>query len=123
VRETRDGSAGSTPDYPVAAASARMVNRTHRVVRERARFMQERKSRTRSLWIPVGVSAGLIVLLIVAAWSVLDQTEAAPTGLPDASQQIFVLLLWCLPVTAALLVAVWVRRAGQNNQQNGENTP
>ena len=96
--------------YPRVAASTEMVKRTHRVVRAQARSLEARKKKTRSLWIPLSVSAGLLFVITCAIWSVLDQYEAAPTGLPDASQQMLVLLMWCLPVTITLLAVVWFRR-------------
>ncbi len=51
-----------------------------------------------------------------AVWSLLDQYELAPTGIPDASNQMLVFLLWFLPVTAALLAAAWVRRTRSRSQ-------
>ena len=103
-------SAGRSAGEPVAGAA--MVNRTRRVVRERARTMQVRKSRARSLYIPLAVSASLLVAVVFAIWSVLEGYDTAGSGLPDSSQQIMVLLMWCLPVSAALLAAVWMRRVG-----------
>lgn len=95
-----------------AMASAAMVNRTHRVVRERARILQARRSHVRSLWIPLAISAGLLAVIFFAVWSVLDQYEVTPIGLPDASQQMLILMMWCLPVSIAILAIVWFRRAG-----------
>ena len=108
-----------------AAASASAVNRTHRVVRERAKALQARRSVARSLWIPLGICGGLLAVIVCAAWSVLDQYEAAPTGAPDASQQMFVLMMWCLPVSVILLAVVWFRRGGMQsgNDAGGEPPP
>jgi hypothetical protein len=94
-----------------ATARAAMVNRTHRVVRERAKTIQERKSKVRSLWVPTLVCSALLVILSTGVWAMLDQYEAEPTGIPDASQQILVLLLWFLPLSAALLAMVWFHRS------------
>jgi protein-S-isoprenylcysteine O-methyltransferase Ste14 len=80
------------------------------VVRERAKQMSARRSKFRSLWAPLAVCASLLVILVTAVWSMLDQYELAPTGMPDASDQFAVLLLWFLPVSGALLAMVWVRR-------------
>jgi hypothetical protein len=93
-----------------AVASAAMVNRTHRIVRERAVSMQARKSQVRSLWIPLAMSGSLLSLICFAVWSIFEQNDVTPNGLPDASQQMFVFLMWCLPVTAAVLAVVWYRR-------------
>jgi hypothetical protein len=99
-------------ELPVISASARasLVNRTHRVVRERATTIAVRKSRARSLWAPLIVSASLVVILCTAVWSVLDEYELTPTGVPDASNQFIVLVLWFFPVSMALLAMVLLRR-------------
>lgn len=93
-----------------AVAGASMVNRTHRVVRERAKAMKTRQNRARSLWIPLLVCSALLVILCSAVWSVLDEYELVPTGVPDSSNQLMILLLWFLPVTATVLGMVWFRR-------------
>ena len=98
------------------AASAHRVNRTQRLVRERARTLQARRSMMRSLWLPMTICAGLVILLCAAVWSVLDQYELEPTGMPDPSQQIIVLLMWCLPLSAILLAVVWFRRTGNRSE-------
>ena len=102
----------SSPDTGTAsfAARASVVNRTHRVVRERARLLEKRRSRVRSLWIPMAVCATLLIMSASAVWSMMDQYELAPTGIPDASDQMLVMLLWFLPASAALLAMVWFRR-------------
>ena len=101
----------STKSAINATAKAAMVNRTHRVVRERAKVMQARRSKVRSLWIPLAVCSALIVIFCSAVWSVLDDYELLPTGVPDSRYQIFVLLLWFFPVSASLLAMVWFRRS------------
>lgn len=93
-----------------AAARASLVNRTHRVVRERARLMADRRTRIRSLWLPIAVCSGMLVIICTAVWTLLDEYEITPTGIPDASDQFLVLLLWFLPVSMALLSMVWFRR-------------
>jgi len=99
------------------AARASVVNRTHRVVRERATVMAARRSRVRSLWIPIAVSSALLVIICTAVWSVLNQYDLNPNGIPDASNQLFVLLLWLLPVSMALLAVVLFRRI-RNHEDN-----
>ena len=95
-----------------AVASATMVNRTHRIVRERANAIQARKKSLRELIVPLAVSAGLLAAVVFAIWTVLDEYDIAPTGTPDASQQILVFLMWCLPISAAVLAVVLFRRSG-----------
>ncbi len=109
-QEAIDQSSSVRPSMQ-ATAKAAMVNRTHRVIRERAKVMQAQRSRARSLWIPLAVSSALIVIFCSAIWSVLDEYELTPTGIPDSSDQIFILVLWFLPVSAALLTMVWFRRS------------
>jgi hypothetical protein len=73
----------------------------------------------RSLWLPVIVCASMLMIVVTAVWTMLDQYELNPIGMPDASDQYVVLLFWFLPVTAALLAIVWLRRT-QNRRSKGE---
>jgi hypothetical protein len=101
-------------------ARAQVVNRTHRVVREQALSMRERQSRKRSLWVPVIISSSLLLIICYAVWGMMDGYDITPTGIPDASDQMMILLLWSLPVTAFLLGLVWIRRG--SSRTNGEVT-
>ena len=92
------------------AARSSRVNRTHRVVRERAQVLAARRDRERSLWVPMAVCSALVLIICTAGWSVLDQYEVSPTGVPDSSNQFLVLVLWFFPVSMALLAMVWFRR-------------
>jgi hypothetical protein len=94
-----------------APARASVVNRTHRVVRERAKSMAARRSRFRSLWIPLAVCSSLLIIICTAVWTALDAYEVTPSGMPDASNQFLVLCLWFLPVSMALLAVVLFQRA------------
>jgi hypothetical protein len=100
---------GELPGMHSAARSS-IVNRTHRVVRERAATMAEQRNRRRSLWVPMAVCSALVLMICTAVWSVLDEYDAAPTGVPDSSDQFLVLALWFFPVSMALLAMVWFRR-------------
>jgi protein-S-isoprenylcysteine O-methyltransferase Ste14 len=91
-------------------ARASMVNRTHRVVRERARQMSARRSKFRSLWAPLAVCASLLVILVTTVWNLLDEYDLTPNGTPDASDQFAVLLMWFLPVSVAVVAMVWLKR-------------
>ncbi|HWZ52779.1 MAG TPA: hypothetical protein VNW54_15075 [Granulicella sp.] len=93
-----------------AATSAR-VNRTHRIVRERAHTIAARRSRVRSLFVPLLIFSALLIGICTAVWSVLDQYELEPNGSPVASYQMLVLLLWSVPVSAALMAVVWFRQS------------
>jgi hypothetical protein len=91
-------------------ARAQVVNRTHRVVREQAIDMREQRQMKRSLWAPVIICSISLLVICYAVWGVLDGYDLTPTGIPDASDQLFILLLWSLPVTAFVLGLVWLRR-------------
>jgi hypothetical protein len=95
----------------LAPARASVVNRTHRVVRERAKSIAARRSQVRSLWIPLAICSSLLVILSTGVWSALEAYDATPGGVPEASNQFLVLCLWFLPVSMALLAVVLFRRA------------
>jgi len=97
-------------DLNVGAPSS-LVNRTHRVVRERAKTVAARRRRIRSLWIPLAVCSSLFVIICTAVWSELDAYDVTPNGVPDASNQFLVLCLWFFPVSMALLALVLFHRA------------
>jgi hypothetical protein len=98
-----------------AAASSATVNRTHRVVRERAKTIREQRSRVRSLWIPLTVSFGMLALILCALWNVMDESEMFVNGVPDSSQQMLMLSMWCLPLSVVVLAVVWFRRTKTMN--------
>jgi hypothetical protein len=101
-----------------AVASASRVNRTHRVIRERAKNLKARRSKIRSLWIPLAVSSALLLIFCTAIWNVLDEYELVPTGIPDSRYQIFVLMLWFFPVSACLLGMVWYSRSRSRSEED-----
>lgn len=109
-QDTRSFARAAMSDSNVPARAS-VVNRTHRVVRERAKTMAVQRSRVRSLWIPMAVCSSLLVIICTAVWSALDAYEATPNGVPDASNQFLVLCLWFLPVSMALLAVVLFQRA------------
>ena len=99
------------------AARAGVVNRTHRVVRQRAKVMQARRSYVRSLMVPLAISSVLLLLVCFAVWSGLYQYQAteaaemveADVAALDANNHLLVALLWFVPVTLALLGALLFR--------------
>jgi hypothetical protein len=99
--------------FPAMSSAARssMVNRTHRVVRERAKSLNARRSLVRSLWFPMVVCSAMLVILCWTVWSVFAEFETVPSGLPESGDQFFVLLLWFLPISLSLLAVVWFRRS------------
>ena len=110
LQDTSSVARGALGDQS-AVARAAVVNRTHRVVRERAKTIAIRRSRARSLWIPLAVCSSLLVIICTAVWSALEAYDVTPGGVPDASNQFLVLCLWFLPVSMALLALVMFQRA------------
>jgi hypothetical protein len=113
----------NAPDFraalPNAGANADRVNRTHRVVRERARTIAARRSRIRSLWLPVGIFSSVLVAICIAVWMVLDEYEIVASGSQVGSYQVVVPLLWSIPVSAALLAVVWFRQSRSDAGRGG----
>ena len=107
-----------------AVAHAGVVNRTHRVVRERAKVLQQKRNRERSLMVPVIICSVLLILSVLAVWTGLYQYEAAEaaeavqadvaTFATTDNNHFLVILLWFVPVSVAVLTTVWVRRSRNN---------
>ncbi len=102
-------------------ARAAVVNRTHRVVRDEALRMREQRHRSRGLWAPLAICSALLLVICYAAWCILAGYDLTPTGIPDASDQMpLLLLLWSFPVAAVALGLIWFRRArGQQENAGG----
>ena len=104
-------------------ARACVVNRTHRVVRERATVMQARRSHARSLMVPLAICSVLLILIGLAIWTGMYQYQAAEAvqadvtalATTDSTNHFVVVLLWFVPVSLALLAAVWFRRSRHNS--------
>ena len=97
-------------------ARAEVVNRTHRIVREQALDMRAQQQRSRSLWVPVGICSVLLSVVCYAVWMVLDGYDLTSNGIPDATDQLPVLLLWFLPVTALALGFIWLQHVRAGNE-------
>lgn len=106
---------------PLATTTVRasVVNRTHRVVRERARVMQAQRSRNRSLWAPILIASSLVILLISAVWAMFDEYELMADSAVDNRFHLPILLIWFLPVTGALLIVALMKRfqSGSSSQE------
>ena len=98
-------------------ARASIVNRTHRVIRAEAMTMREQKQKSRSLLAPLAIVSVLLMVLCYAIWFMLDGYDMTPNGVPDASDQMVLLLVWSLPVTCVILGVVWLKR-GRNRSGN-----
>jgi hypothetical protein len=97
-----------------------VVNRTRRVVREQALSMREQRSKARSLWVSLAIFSVLMPAICYAIWGMLDGYDLTPNGIPDASDQLMVLLAWSLPVTAAVLGLVWFKRARGRSEHEAQ---
>ncbi len=97
---------------PISSTTVRasVVNRTHRVVRERARVMQAQRSRNRSLWAPVLVASSLIIMIVCACWFMFDEYEMLADSAVENKFHLPILLIWFLPVTGALLIVALLKR-------------
>lgn len=104
------------PHNSLHASQGDFVLRTQRVVQQRAVSMQQRRSRTRSLWIPIGICSILLVSIFYTAWKLLSLYDLTPTGIPDSNYQLVFILIWSLPVTAAILGLVWLQRGRQHGR-------
>lgn len=104
-----------------AADRGGVVNRTHRVVRQRAKVIQERRSHMRSLMAPLIICSAFLLLTVFAVWSGLYQYQAseaaevvqadvAALATVDANNHLLVVLLWFVPVSLAVLAAVLLHR-------------
>jgi formate-dependent nitrite reductase membrane component NrfD len=104
-----------------AVAHSGVVNRTHRVVRERAKILQQQRNRERSLMVPLTICSVLLTLSVLAVWTgmyqyqAVEAVEADVTALATTDNNHFlVILLWFVPVSIAVLTTVWVRRSRNN---------
>jgi uncharacterized membrane protein len=101
-------------------ARASVVNRTRRIVREQALVMQAQRRRQRSLWAPIALCSTLLITIFYAVWFLMDSNDITPTGVPDASDQMFLITIWSLPITVVLLLMVWFRRGHGRLAENNE---
>ena len=124
-KDRLDEAAEGLLQFPFGAPS-KLVNRTHRVVRQRAQTLKARRSRVRSMMVPLAVCSALLILTVAAVWTGLyqyqyaaDAYQGAADALQDVSStianatddQFIVMLFWFVPVTMAVLGTVWVSRS------------
>jgi cytochrome bd-type quinol oxidase subunit 2 len=115
-------SASTTTPNPFPAPSHResVVNRTHRVVRERARTLQAQRSRNRALLVPLLVASALVLIMVSAFWLMFDEYELTPATIADSRFHLPILLIWFLPVTCALLIIALLRRVNSRSGLHGQ---
>lgn len=107
-------------DPRFANARASVVNRTHRVIRAEALTLQQQKQQKRSLWVPLLLFSALMTAICYAIWATLDAYDLVPNGVPDASDQLLLFLLWFVPITALVVFLVWFKRGRNRAGNNGE---
>jgi hypothetical protein len=116
------GSARTGLDSVGTALRGGVVNRTHRVVRERAKVMKARRTHVRGLMAPLILCSVLLLLTVAAVWSGLYQYQAAEAAeavqadvaalaATDANNHFLVVLLWFVPVSMVLLGTILFRRS------------
>lgn len=98
------------PTAERGAARADVVRRTHRIVREQALRMREERTRSRALMAPLFICSVLLLVVCYAIWAVMAGYDPSQNGVPDASDQVLLFLLWSLPVSAIVLGLIWLRR-------------
>jgi polyferredoxin len=103
-----------TPHEFHGNARAAVVNRTHRVVRNEALMLRAQRERSRGLWVPLAICSALLLVVLYAVWTMLSFYDITPNGIPDAGDQLPLMMLWFLPITAVALGVVWFRRARAN---------
>ena len=109
-------------------ARAAIVNRTHRVIRERATAMQARKRTVRDLMVPVAICSAIALAVATAVWTVADEGLAGwEDGIwkrvmelgGDAGSSISILLVWFLPLSVITAAIVLLRRNRNSNAGDG----
>jgi mannose/fructose/N-acetylgalactosamine-specific phosphotransferase system component IIC len=80
--------------------------------------MQARRNYVRSLLLPLALCSVALTLVAFAVWSGMYQSTDAAEAIQDVASltnsdttnHLLVAMLWFVPLTLILLVAVWVRR-------------
>lgn len=111
---------------PSFDARAAVVNRTHRIIRERANAMQERKRTTRDLIVPFVVCSALLLFIAAAVLHIADESATDLSGGlwkrilelgADAGNSVSILLLWFLPLSVIVAAVVLLRRTRRANDR------
>ncbi len=92
------------------AARTILVNRTHRIVRARAQTLEDQRAKMRSLILPLLLCSVLLLLLFAALWVLVDGYDLVASELPPSAHH-FLMMLWFVPLSGALVASVWMRRS------------
>lgn len=114
------------PRTPGFDARAAVVNRTHRIIRQRANAMRERKRTTRDLIVPFVVCSALLFFIAAAVLHVADESASDLAGIwkrivdlgADAGSEVSLLLLWFLPLSVITAAVVLLRRNRRPSDRN-----
>ena len=118
---TQAEASGAVSDVS-ANARAAIVNRTHRVVRERAEQMRAQRSSVRSLAVPLLICSVLLLMMSYALWTVLSSGGSAMGELEEEAGKLLgihamdtdgplsMLFFWFVPVSAVTMGTVLFRR-------------
>ncbi len=106
-------------DAPQGARAA-VVNRTHRVVRERASAMRARRRRVLELVVPIVICSAVLWIMAHAVLSIADSSlSGIEEGLwrhvselgADAGMTVSLLLVWFVPLSVVTAAIVLLRRS------------
>lgn len=109
-------------------ARAAVVNRTHRIVRERALALQTRKRTQRDLLVPCAICSVVLLLIAAAVWTLGDEGLTSWEGTlwhrlaemgADAGSTVSIVLVWFLPLSVLTAAAVMLRNT-RLTRQGGE---
>ncbi len=108
------------PAHSSTNARSAIVNRTHRVVRERAAAMEARKRRLRDLLLPFCICSAVLWMIAHAVWSTADQSLAGIEGGAerilaevgsDAGGSFTMLMVWFLPISVITAAVILLRKS------------
>jgi hypothetical protein len=60
--------------------------------------------------VPLVFFSAVMLMICYGIWATLDSYDYASNGIPDASDQMLLFVLWSLPVTALVVGLVWFKR-------------
>jgi hypothetical protein len=102
AHSNRDIFAGEHFALPAVGANASRVQRTQRIVTERAVDYHARRAYLRVIAIAALVCSAILGIAVVPLWNSLDEF-AHWSGIPDLQIHMFFLAVWLLPATIAVL--------------------
>jgi hypothetical protein len=108
-----DAALGALGALPVTA-SAELVQRSRRAVRQRAEQLETERQRAAPLWIAAAMSVIWMIVTAPYVWRALAWLGRT-AGLPDSMWQAGFVVWWFLPATLLALAAAWKYSANEMN--------